>query len=228
MYVKYHFPTNTYAAGLVALSDTIDCISTDMIIMLVSVGWRYEFCMVYLLSLPPPPPPPPPFLLLHFSLTLLLFLSSLLLLVGEKPFETIEDLVQDGLITLHMEANNVEEYLRSARETRISHTTSLGGADQPNLEPLHETGPIDQPVFFEDETAEGTAKSSRDCMPRRPPYYPCTIPQRHSSINSPPLPEISKEESKRLLMKGYVPPPHSHSQHISHNGSVEIVSPVSR
>ncbi len=38
-------------------------------------------------------------------------------LVGEKPFETIEDLVQDGLITLYMEVNNVEDYLKSARET---------------------------------------------------------------------------------------------------------------
>ena len=161
--------------------------------------------------LPPPPSPPLSFLIL-----------------GEKPFETIEDLVQDGLITLHMEANNVEEYLRSARETRISHTTSLGGADQANLEPLHESVPTDQPVFFEEELAEGPghAKSSRDCMPRRPPYYPCTIPQRHSGINSPPLPEIGKEESKRLLMKGYIPPPIPHSQHISHNGTVDIVSPV--
>ena len=38
-------------------------------------------------------------------------------LIGEKPFETIEDLVQDGLITLYMEVNNVEDYLKSARET---------------------------------------------------------------------------------------------------------------
>ena len=29
-------------------------------------------------------------------------------LPGEKPFDTIEDLVQDGLITLYMEANNEE------------------------------------------------------------------------------------------------------------------------
>ncbi len=36
---------------------------------------------------------------------------------GEKPFETVEDLVQDGLITLYMEVNNVEDYLKSARET---------------------------------------------------------------------------------------------------------------
>lgn len=43
--------------------------------------------------------------------------------VGEKPFDTIEDLVQDGLITLYMEANNVEDYLQSARR-RTRHLTS--------------------------------------------------------------------------------------------------------
>lgn len=42
---------------------------------------------------------------------------------GEKPFDTIEDLVQDGLITLYMEANNVEDYLQSARR-RTRHLTS--------------------------------------------------------------------------------------------------------
>ena len=34
---------------------------------------------------------------------------------GQKPFGTIKDLVEDGLITLHMEAHNVEEYLREKR-----------------------------------------------------------------------------------------------------------------
>lgn len=171
---------------------------------------KYEIFLFSFLSLSLPPPPP-----------------SFFYNAGEKPFETIEDLVQDGLITLHMEANNVEEYLRSARETRVSHSASVGGADQPNLEPIQETAPLDQPVFLEDEAAESSsAKSSRDCMPRKPPYYPCTIPQRHSSINSPPLPELSKEESKRLLMKGYVPP-HTHSQHTLNNGTVDIVTPVS-
>lgn len=43
--------------------------------------------------------------------------------VGEKSFDTIEDLVQDGLITLYMEANNVEDYLQSARR-RTRHLTS--------------------------------------------------------------------------------------------------------
>ena len=127
-----------------------------------------------------------------------------------------------------MEANNVEEYLRSARETRLTHSTSLSAPDPPNLDPIQETTPADHPVFFDEEPEELSSRSSSDCMPRKPPYYPCTIPQRHSSINSPPLPELSKEESKRILMKGYVPPHHSssHSQH-THNGTVDIVTPVS-
>ena len=143
-----------------------------------------------------------------------------------------------------MEANNVEEYLRSARETRLTHSTNLGGPppDPPNLDPIQETPPTEHPVFFGSE--ELSSRSSSDCMPRKPPYYPCTIPQRHSSVNSPPLPELSKEESKRILMKGYVPPHHHHhhpssptsplsshhphsSQH-THNGTVDIVTPVSR
>ena len=180
---------------------------------------------------------------LSLPLPLSLFLS---LSLGEKPFETIEDLVQDGLITLHMEANNVEEYLRSARETRLTHSTSLGAppADPPNLSPIHETTPAEHPVFFDNEPEELSSRSSSDCMPRKPPYYPCTIPQRHSSVNSPPLPELSKEESKRLLMKGYVPPHHHHHHHYpssptsphsshhphpqhTHNGTVDIVTPVS-
>ena len=141
-----------------------------------------------------------------------------------------------------MEANNVEEYLRSARETRLTHSTNLGAPppDPPNLDPIQETSPVEHPVFFEPE--ELSSRSSSDCMPRKPPYYPCTIPQRHSSVNSPPLPELSKEESKRILMKGYVPPHHHHhpssptsplsshhphsSQH-THNGTVDIVTPVS-
>ncbi len=167
------------------------------------------------------------------------FSLSLSVNVGEKPFETIEDLVQDGLITLHMEANNVEEYLRSARETRLTHSTNLGvPPDPPDLDPIQESTPSEHPMFFDSEPEELSSRSSSDCMPRKPPYYPCTIPQRHSSVNSPPLPELSKEESKRILMKGYVPPhhpispsspsssSHSHSQH-THNGTVDIITPVS-
>ena len=138
-----------------------------------------------------------------------------------------------------MEANNVEEYLRSARETRLTHSTNLGApSDPPNLDPIQETTLPEHPVFFDDEPEELSSRSSSDCMPRKPPYYPCTIPQRHSSVNSPPLPELTKEESKRILMKGYVPPhhpispsspspsSHSHSQH-THNGTVDIITPVS-
>lgn len=45
------------------------------------------------------------------------------LYAGEKPFESVEDLVQDGLFTLYMQANNVEEYLQSARNTHVTQDT---------------------------------------------------------------------------------------------------------
>lgn len=46
----------------------------------------------------------------------------------------MEDLVADGLITLHMEANNVDEYLQSARESTKTRQSLL-----PNqLEPISE------------------------------------------------------------------------------------------
>ena len=49
-------------------------------------------------------------------------------IIGEKTFESITDLVADGLITLYMEANNVEEYLKSAREcTNLRKVSVLSG-----------------------------------------------------------------------------------------------------
>jgi len=68
------------------------------------------------------------------------------LLAGEKPFDTIEDLVQDGLIILYMEANHVEEYLQSARETRVTRQAStvgqhgLGHSDKGYHQQYHQGG----------------------------------------------------------------------------------------
>ena len=51
-----------------------------------------------------------------------------ILTVGEKTFENITDLVADGVITLYMEANNVEEYLKSAREyTNLRKVSCISG-----------------------------------------------------------------------------------------------------
>ena len=55
--------------------------------------------------------------------------------IGETTFDDIEDLVADGLIALYMEENNVDEYLKSAREsTEVRRTSVL-----PNIiEPVQE------------------------------------------------------------------------------------------
>ena len=45
-----------------------------------------------------------------------------LFISGEKTFDEIDDLVADGLITLYMEANNVEEYLQTARRKKSTNT----------------------------------------------------------------------------------------------------------
>ena len=47
----------------------------------------------------------------------------LLALLGEKKFDSVEDLVADGLITLHMEKNNVMSYIEESRETAKKTTT---------------------------------------------------------------------------------------------------------
>ena len=106
--------------------------------------------------------------------------------LGEKPFETIEDLVQDGLITLYMEANNVEDYLQSARETRSIHRPSDAGHLGTIPEGHH--SPSDEAVYS-GESSEGItpphtpAKTS--CLPRsaKPIYQPCTIQQKRDSIH---------------------------------------------
>ena len=96
-------------------------------------------------------------------------------LPGEKPFDTIEDLVQDGLITLYMEANNVDLYLKSARESRSVHH-----AEQPAPPPYTPAG--------EEGSSEGTGDYQSfpllggKGMGKRCGYSPCTIPVKRDSI----------------------------------------------
>ena len=47
--------------------------------------------------------------------------------VGEKLFDTVEDVVADGLITLFMEKNNADKYLQSQRSSLVTIQNSLGG-----------------------------------------------------------------------------------------------------
>ncbi|KAL5473980.1 hypothetical protein EMCRGX_G028550 [Ephydatia muelleri] len=89
--------------------------------------------------------------------------------VGEKPFDTIEDLVQDGLITLYMEANNVELYLKSAKES---------------------LRPEQPPPYTPPKEGEGSSEGTGDPSPlpggkgvgKRNRYSPCTIPVKRDSI----------------------------------------------
>lgn len=106
--------------------------------------------------------------------------------VGEKPFDTVEDLVQDGLITLYMEANDVEQYLQSARQTRIIRQSSISNTDPLDMTPV-QLGPAhiaEEPVFNCD-TLSGEVEdlSLRGNRARRQVYQPCTIPQRRDCTN---------------------------------------------
>lgn len=111
---------------------------------------------------------------------------------GEKPFESVEDLVQDGLITLYMEANHVEEYLQSARNTRvIQRSSSIPSAVDPlDLTPMQE-GPahLAEEGVFNGEGAEGGVEGGEARLQRvgarRIAYQPCTIPQRRDCTSVP-------------------------------------------
>ena len=99
---------------------------------------------------------------------------------GEKPFDTIEDLVQDGLITLYMEANNVEEYLQTARRrTRRFTSSSSSYASLPSTSlprPHPQASALTEPLLEEME----------EVTPSPPPRSPALI--------SPP-PIVPREQS---------------------------------
>ena len=143
------------------------------------------------LSTLPPSPPLSPFLSpplhsshpLHPSTLITYYLSPLisnthllLFFSGEKPFDTIEDLVQDGLITLYMEANNVEEYLQSARETRLEHTSVAEDRKEDPAVSVFGNGGTDL-------SSELEGMSMVQTRARKPVYHPCTIPHRRDCTN---------------------------------------------
>lgn len=106
--------------------------------------------------------------------------------IGEKPFDTVEDLVQDGLITLYMEANHVEEYLQSARQTRVVRQSVSSNTDPLDMTPV-QLGPApieEESVFNGDVLSEEVEDLSlRQSRTRRQVYQPCTIPQRRDCTN---------------------------------------------
>ena len=95
-----------------------------------------------------------------------------MLLTGEKPLDTIEELVQDGLITLYMEANNVEDYLQSARRRTRRFTTSSSSsyASIPSISLLRPHPQASaQPEPLMEETEDDTLSPS---LPSPPPIIP--------------------------------------------------------
>lgn len=110
---------------------------------------------------------------------------------GEKPFDTVEDLVQDGLITLYMEANDVEDYLQSARQTRLVHQVgSNGNADPLDLTPMQgdPAHTVEESVFNGDALSAqvkdlSVREASGNSRPRKQVYQPCTIPQQRDRTN---------------------------------------------
>ena len=145
--------------------------------------------------------------------------------VGEKPFDTIVDLVQDGLITLYMEANNVEEYLQTARR-RTRHLTASSSSSYtsntstslPRPHPHASTMP--EPLM---EEAEETTPSPppRSPPPQSPP--PQSSPPQSPPPQSPPPiphrePSVPREERERsssassgVSDHGHAPANHGHA-----------------
>ncbi len=101
----------------------------------------------------------------------------------------MEDLVQDGLITLYMEANNVEEYLQSARQTRVvQRTSSIPGATDPlDLTPMQEGHAHigEEAVFGGEGEVGGESVQRAEGQQRKAAYQPCTIPQRRDCTSIP-------------------------------------------
>ena len=110
--------------------------------------------------------------------------------------------MQDGLIVLHMEANHVEAYLQSARDTQLSKRASLpeNNVVKPLLPSMQENyahlGEKDAPVLrvddelikiskeVDEEEEETLAEEGGRSGPsRRQIYQPCTIPLRRDCTN---------------------------------------------
>ena len=142
---------------------------------------------------------------------------------GEKPFETIEDLVQDGLITLYMEANHVEDYLKSARESRSLRRVVAMGQDTSSAS--------NEAVFSEENIGDlPPPVPSRGVSQRKLPYQPCTFPHRKDTINVP-APSSHAHELHRIYEEvrdeGLPPPvPNGLERPLMPNGLKPPMNPV--
>ena len=142
---------------------------------------------------------------------------------GEKPFETIEDLVQDGLITLYMEANHVEDYLKSARESRSLRRVVAMGQDTSSAS--------NEAVFSEENIGDlPPPVPSRGVSQRKLPYQPCTFPHRKDTINVPAPPSHAHELHRiyeEVRDEGLPPPvPNGLERPLMPNGLKPPMNPV--
>jgi hypothetical protein len=113
-------------------------------------------------------------------------------LVGEKPFDTIEDLVQDGLITLYMEANNVEEYLQTARR-RTRRLTTSSSSSYSSLPPIT----LPRPHPQASAKPEPLLEEAEEATPSPPPHSPALISPPPVS-REPSLPQEERERSRSV------------------------------
>lgn len=102
-----------------------------------------------------------------------------------------------------MEANNVEDYLQSARQIRTVHHPSITSATTEPLDMVHKAPQADEedPVFNGDLEVEVPVSRGR-----RPVYHPCTIPQQRDQTKvqleqegEEPIAECSVEQEKPSL-----------------------------
>jgi len=75
-------------------------------------------------------------LLVSKSYTLLSSIDVMMIHVGEKLFDTVEDVVADGLITLFMEKHNADSYLQRQRSSIISSSSIVNGGSVRQQKPL--------------------------------------------------------------------------------------------
>ena len=126
-----------------------------------------------------------------FHLHTLGFLLPLSCDAGEKPFDTIEDLVQDGLITLYMEANNVEEYLQTAR-TRTRRLTSSSTSSYASLPPIT----LPRPHPQASARPEPLLEEVEEATPSPPPHSPALVSPPPPTSREPSLPREEQERSR--------------------------------
>ena len=124
---------------------------------------------------------------------------SLCVCAGEKPFDTIEDLVQDGLITLYMEANNVEEYLQSAR-SRTRRLTTSSSSSYASLPAISLPRPHPQASL----KPEPLLEVAEEATPSPPPHSPQLV-----SPPAPREPSLPREERERSSSASSGPSEHS-------------------